>query len=171
MSTFLGAQVLGNEGLAPMAIVKIKILGAVLELPAKHYCQFSPSWDKGLDWHCCLAGSSKTALRILIFSIAMVADYSFDVKNIDISSPAFYRHNNSFIATVFNFAPLFRTWPGRKMKPFQGWNLLQPIPLYTLVFRPSGMKTVDVIKVSFLMNVVCLTEKVQILWEGNKIWK
>jgi len=31
-----------NEGLAPMAIEKIKILGAVLELPAKLHCQFSP---------------------------------------------------------------------------------------------------------------------------------
>jgi hypothetical protein len=28
---------------------------------------------KGLDWQCCLAGSSKTAPRILIFSIAMGA--------------------------------------------------------------------------------------------------
>jgi hypothetical protein len=30
-----------NEGLAPMAVEKIKILGAVLELPAKQHCQFS----------------------------------------------------------------------------------------------------------------------------------
>jgi hypothetical protein len=40
------------------------------------------------------------ALRILIFSIAMVADYSFDMKNIDVWAPAFFKHNNSFIATV-----------------------------------------------------------------------
>ena len=32
--------------------------------------------------------------------IAMVADYSFDVKNIDIWAPAFFKHINSFIATV-----------------------------------------------------------------------
>jgi hypothetical protein len=30
----------------------------------------------------------------------MAADYSFDVKNIDIWAPAFFRHSNSFIATV-----------------------------------------------------------------------
>jgi hypothetical protein len=54
----------------------------------------------GLNWHCCLAGSSQTASRILIFSIAMVADYSFDMKNIDIWAPAFFKLNNSFIATV-----------------------------------------------------------------------
>ena len=40
------------------------------------------------------------APRNLISSIAMVADYSFDVKNIDIWAPAFFKHNNSFIATV-----------------------------------------------------------------------
>ena len=31
------------------------------------------------------------ALRILIFLIAMVADSSFDVKNIDIWAPAFFQ--------------------------------------------------------------------------------
>ena len=30
----------------------------------------------------------------------MVAGYQFDVKNIDIWVPAFFEHNNSFIATV-----------------------------------------------------------------------
>ena len=43
----------------------------------------------GLDWQCCLADSSKTARRILIFSIAMGAEYSFEVKNIEIWVPAF----------------------------------------------------------------------------------
>jgi hypothetical protein len=64
-----------------MAIKKIKILGAVLELPAKQHCQFSPFGPifevNGLDWQCYLAGSSKMALRILIFSIAMDAKPSF----------------------------------------------------------------------------------------------
>ena len=64
-----------------MAIEKIKILGAVLELPAKQHCQFSPFGSlyevNGLDWQCYLAGSSKTAPRILIFSMAMDAKPSF----------------------------------------------------------------------------------------------
>ena len=34
------------------------------------------------NWQCCLAGSSKTAPRILILSVAMGADYSFYVKSI-----------------------------------------------------------------------------------------
>ena len=70
-----------------MAIEKIKILGAVLELPARQQC--------------CLDGSSKMAPRILIVSIAMGADYSFEVKNIEIWAPAFFKHNNSSVATVY----------------------------------------------------------------------
>ena len=31
----------------------------------------------------------------------MVTDYSFDVKNIDIWAPAFFKHKNSFMATVY----------------------------------------------------------------------
>ena len=53
-----------------------------------------------LNWQCCLAASSKTVPTILIFSIAMGADYSFEVKNIEIWVPAFFKHNNLFIATV-----------------------------------------------------------------------
>jgi hypothetical protein len=68
-----------------MAIEKIKILGAVLELPAKKHCQFSPFGPffevNGLDWQCCLSDSSKMAPRILIFSIAIGANYSFDIKD------------------------------------------------------------------------------------------
>ena len=30
----------------------------------------------------------------------MGADYSFEVKNIEIWSPAFFKHNNSSVATV-----------------------------------------------------------------------
>ena len=89
-----------------MAIEKIKILGAVLDLPAKKQCQSSPFTSKiglnALNWQCCLAGSSKTAPRILIFSIAMGADYSYEAKNSEIWAPAFFKHNNSFKATVKN---------------------------------------------------------------------
>jgi hypothetical protein len=65
-----------------------KILGAVSELPAKQHCQFIPFGSifelNGLDWQCYLATSSKTAPRILIFSIAIGADYSYEVKNSEI---------------------------------------------------------------------------------------
>ena len=70
---------------------KIKILGNVLELPAKHHYQFSsfgpfgPIYEvNGLDWQYYLAGSSKTAPRVLIFSIAIGADCSYEVKNSEI---------------------------------------------------------------------------------------
>ena len=71
-----------------MAIEKIKILGTVLELPAKQHCQFSPFGQifeaNGLDWQCYFAGSSKMVPRILIFSIAIGADYTYAMKNSEI---------------------------------------------------------------------------------------
>ena len=47
-----------------------------------------------------LAGSSKMAPRILIFSIAMGADYSFYVKSIATSFPTFFGYNDSVLAIV-----------------------------------------------------------------------
>ena len=57
----------------------------------------------GLDWQCCLAGSSKTAPRILIFSIAMDAGYSFYVKTIETHARTFLPLNISAIGTVISF--------------------------------------------------------------------
>ena len=70
-----------------MAIEKIKILGALLELPAKQNCQFCQlgpilRYIHWLDWHCCLAGSFKRAPRIFIFSIVLGAEYLCYVKSI-----------------------------------------------------------------------------------------
>ena len=90
-----------------MAIEKIKILGAILELPSKQHCQSSlckyleNGPNSRLNWQCCLADRSKTSTRILIFSIAMGADYSFEVKNIEIWVTAFFKHNDSSVATVW----------------------------------------------------------------------
>ena len=79
-----------------MVIEKIKILEAVLELPAKQYCQFSPFGPlyevNGLDWQCYLAGGSKTAPMNLIFSITIDVNYSYEVKNSEIWAPAFFKH-------------------------------------------------------------------------------
>ena len=83
-----------------MAIEKIKILGGVLELPAKQHCQFSPFGPffevNGLDWHCCLAPKRPPGFS----PIAIGSDYSYEVKNSEIWAPAFFKHNSSFIATV-----------------------------------------------------------------------
>ena len=44
--------------------------------------------QNGLNWQCCLViGSSKTAPRILIFSTAMGAEYSFYVESIATYAP------------------------------------------------------------------------------------
>ena len=54
----------------------------------------------GLDWQCFLAGSSKTSPRILIFLIAMGADYSFELYSIETKALSFFGHNNSFLGSV-----------------------------------------------------------------------
>ena len=65
-----------NMKSAPIAIDKIKILGAVLKLPAKQHCH-RKNWPNGLNWQCSLAGSSKTAPRILILLMTMGTKPSF----------------------------------------------------------------------------------------------
>ena len=78
-----------------MRTEKIEILGAVLELPAKQHYQFSPFGlifeVNGLEWQCYLASSSKMAPRILIFSIAIGANYSYEMKNSEIQAPAIFQ--------------------------------------------------------------------------------
>ena len=44
--------------------------------------------------------SSKTAPMILIFSIAMGADYSFEVNSIETKAPTFFGHINLFLGSV-----------------------------------------------------------------------
>ena len=89
-----------------MAIRKIKIMGAVLELPAKQRCQFSPLTSKigpnGLNWQCCLVGKQlQTALSFFdFFNCHCSAKPSFQVKSIATLTPTFFTHNNSFIANV-----------------------------------------------------------------------
>ena len=63
-----------------------------------------PIWPNvevnGLDWQCCLAGSSKRAPRILIFSFAMDADSTFYVKSIETHVRAFLPLNISAVGSV-----------------------------------------------------------------------
>ena len=86
-----------------MAIEKIKILGALLELPAKQHCRFwqiRPNFEvNGLDWQCYLAGSSK---RIFIFSIVLGTEYSSYVKSIATYAPIFFGYIILVLANVKN---------------------------------------------------------------------
>ena len=63
-----------------------------------------PIWPNfevnGLDWQCCLAGSSKTAPRIFIFSIVLGAEYLSYVKSIETHAHAFLTLNILSIGTV-----------------------------------------------------------------------
>ena len=84
-----------------MAIETIKILGAVLDLTA---LPIQPIWPvfvvNRLNWQCCLAGSSKKALRILIFSMDMGANYSFELIFIETYAPQFNGPNKLFLGSV-----------------------------------------------------------------------
>ena len=75
----------------------MKILGALLELPAKQHCQSSPFTSK-LGQIGQIGSAVQLAPRILIFSIVMGDDHSFYVKTIE--TYAFLPLNISAIGTV-----------------------------------------------------------------------
>ena len=52
------------------------------------YLKIGPNWP---NQQCCLAGSSKTAPRILFFSIAMGAYYTLYMKTIETHARAFFK--------------------------------------------------------------------------------
>ena len=54
----------------------------------------------GLDWQCCLAGSSQRAPRIFIFSIVLDAENLAYVKSIETNARAFLPLNISAISSV-----------------------------------------------------------------------
>ena len=49
------------------------------------------------------------APRILIFSIAMGADYSFELNSIETYAPQFFGHNNLFLGSVNSYLMLQST--------------------------------------------------------------
>ena len=61
------------------------------------YLKVGPNWP---NRQCCLAGSSKTAPSILIFSIAMGAEYLSYVKSIATFATTFYGYIISVLASV-----------------------------------------------------------------------
>ena len=85
-----------------MAIKKNQILGAVFELPAKQHCQFSltKKWAKWAELAVLLSWQLQNSPRILIFSIAMGADYSICVKFIATRAPTFFGYIISVLASV-----------------------------------------------------------------------
>ena len=54
----------------------------------------------GLDWQCCLAGSSESAPRIFIFSIVLGAENLSYLKSIETHARAFLTLNILSIGTV-----------------------------------------------------------------------
>ena len=86
-----------------MAIEKIKILGPVLELPARQHYQFSSfmylkNWP---NWRCCLSSSSKTAPRIIFFFNCPGAGcLIFTYPLLSTYAPQFLEYNISVLCLV-----------------------------------------------------------------------
>ena len=72
-----------------MAIEKSKFWGPFWSYQLNSTANLANFEVNGLDWQCCLAGSSKTAPRIFIFSIALSAEYLSYVKSIETHARAF----------------------------------------------------------------------------------
>ena len=99
-------------------------------IPAKQQCQSSPFTSKlgQMGWfsYAIYLVAPKQPQGFWFFSIAMVAGCLCDVKNMDIWIPAFFKYNNSFIATV--------SGQGATMEFRYFWAM------YQLVLRPSAKK-------------------------------
>ena len=59
-------------------------------------------WAKWAELAVLFRGSSKTAPKILIFLIAIGANYSFEPNSIETYAPQFFRHNHLFFGGVLN---------------------------------------------------------------------
>ena len=63
-----------------------------------------PIWPNfevnGLDWQCCLVGSSKTAPEIFIFSIVLGAEYLSSMKPISTYALTFFEYIILVLASV-----------------------------------------------------------------------
>ena len=88
----------------------MKILGALLELPAKQHCQSSQFTSKLGQIGQIGSAVWLVAPKILIFSITMDADYSFYVKTIETYARTFLALNVSaigivpyYVVTLFGF--------------------------------------------------------------------
>ena len=87
----------------PWQLKKSKSLGPFWSYQLKSTANSAYSlqkWGKWAELAVLFSWQLQNGPRILTFSIAMGADYSFEVKNIEIWVPAFFKHSNSSIATV-----------------------------------------------------------------------
>ena len=99
----------------------MKILGAVLELPAKQHCQSSPFTSK-------LGQISQIGSAIFIFLIVLGAEYLFYVKSIETHARAFLTINIPSIGTVY--------WINQYLHIYNSKKSI----IYSLAFCPFSAK-------------------------------
>ena len=116
-----------------------------------------PSFEvNGLDWQRCLAGSSKTAPKIFIFSNFLGAEYLSFIKSIATFALTFFRYIISVLASVYRV-------PQNKMTSIKPW-VWWVSGLHKLHFQLFTL--ISLINVEFGINV----EGVQKM--GNqKMWR
>ena len=126
------------------------------------------SWPKfevnGLDWQCCLAGSSKTAPRIFIFSIDLGAECLSYLKSIETHARAFLTLIILSISTVFSTYILFSTrgrWQKGKDKSSLQIGVLSNLhtdfPICSIVpFFPSPILQFPLLGTIFSLPFCCL---------------
>ena len=108
-------------------------------------------WPNGLNWQCCLAYSSETASSILIFWIAMGANYSFEVKNIEIWAPTFFKQNNSSVATVCGQTKLHPCNKGAVVRQCL-WGNQDPLPKhFKLTLTSMYTKSQNILKLHAIL--------------------
>ena len=72
--------------------------------------QIRPNFEvNGLDWQCCLAGSSQTAPRIFIFSIVLGVECLLYLKYIETHAPTFFKVNIFSIGTVIGIQQIWQS--------------------------------------------------------------
>ena len=79
----------------PVALLTYQLKSIANSANLAHFCS-----EQG-NWQCCLACSFKVAPRILIFSITMDADNSFELNSIETYAPQFNGHNKIFLGSVY----------------------------------------------------------------------
>ena len=117
-----------------MASVKIKIVGTVLELfNSSTAMPIQPihreNGPNGLNWQYFLAGSSKMAPTILILSIALRVNHSFELISIVHWVLQFFIHNISILGRVLRLYQLYLdislTESNNFWEQFKSWKVMQ----------------------------------------------
>ena len=95
-----------------MTTERIKILGAILELPAKQQCQFNPfgPFLQYMGWIFSAIWQVQKGPQDFDFFNSMGANYSLELNSSETYSPKFFGLNNLFLGSVNGFFMIQTGW-------------------------------------------------------------